>query len=153
MAGEPLLNLPEELFERILDHVDSAKDLLSFALTRRQLYQIIVPHHLGRNISLNYRHEASWSFLAQYPLLASRIRELRLTDSNKWRVYGEIIPHDLRRLFEEVPLDNIYRMTELTKERGPFAVGMGNLNNLKKLGIELLHIHGFLVVNVSNGLS
>ncbi|KIJ52046.1 hypothetical protein M422DRAFT_157122, partial [Sphaerobolus stellatus SS14] len=82
MSTGTLAKAPIEIQDAILTMLDSPKDLLSFALTSKHFYTLIVPFHIQfRVIVCDLWCNSLWKRLAERPLLCSRIRILRLFDT------------------------------------------------------------------------
>jgi hypothetical protein len=72
-------DLPLEVLENIVHHVDEAKDLLCLALTNKSFSQVIIPSHLQlRKIRCLINTTVIWSNLASRPGFCARIREIHL---------------------------------------------------------------------------
>jgi len=71
--------LPPEILEDIISEIGKTKDLLSLALADRALYNLVVPHHIEyRSICCSPFHEELWEAFASHPVLAARVRHLRV---------------------------------------------------------------------------
>ncbi|KAG6915616.1 hypothetical protein DXG01_010692 [Tephrocybe rancida] len=93
--------LPLDLLELIFDLVLSTSDLLSLALTSKQLCGLIIPNHLHfRRICCDFKRPTFWHALAAESSAASRCHELKILwgyhDEEKQR-----IPLNLRVDFEK----------------------------------------------------
>jgi len=78
---------PVELFEAIISFLDEPRDLLSFGLTCRLIYYIIVPDHLEfRQLRCSPQRTYIWQALLERPRLAKNIYSLELADE-------ELLPH------------------------------------------------------------
>ena len=76
-----LQHLPIELIENIIDHIDSPKDLLPFALSSKSFHRLIIPNHLElRHICCHLCHESIWKLLVSTPSLAANVRTLTIIE-------------------------------------------------------------------------
>lgn len=90
--------LPFDVKEYFISSIDSPRDLLSFALTRKEWKSIIVPYHLEyRKLKIRPGRTAIWRHLADRRDLAKNIRSIYLISPRE--PTGEIYPTTL--------LDNI----------------------------------------------
>ncbi|KIJ34149.1 hypothetical protein M422DRAFT_99314, partial [Sphaerobolus stellatus SS14] len=70
-----LLQLPFDILEEVVFAIDHPRDLLSFALISRALYDIIVPQHIQyRYICSDPRRAKLWNELFLRRNLIGRIR-------------------------------------------------------------------------------
>ncbi|KAF8518118.1 hypothetical protein BU17DRAFT_30138, partial [Hysterangium stoloniferum] len=71
--------IPFEILEKIISLVDLRSDLLSFALSGRFLYDIIIPDHLDfRHVRCDLFRRQLWETFAARRHLAANIRTLEL---------------------------------------------------------------------------
>lgn len=68
-----------ELIDHICSFIDRPKDLLSFALTSKQIYKVVVPNHIEfRHLRCDFRRVPIWHKLAALPAVASRFVSLEI---------------------------------------------------------------------------
>ncbi|TFK68742.1 hypothetical protein BDN72DRAFT_897879 [Pluteus cervinus] len=88
-----LLDFPPELIDRILLHVDSPRDLISFACASQMCKSYAVPHRY-RSIRVTGRSKLGlWGYLASRTDLAKHVRSIRvgtLTSDEPWGGNGQI---------------------------------------------------------------
>ncbi|KAF9646413.1 hypothetical protein BDM02DRAFT_3037143 [Thelephora ganbajun] len=76
--------LPTELFDHIVFHVDSKRDLLSLALTCQRMCSIVSSDHFGyRVVKTKVSLIRVWHHLITRPDLACNIRRLEIIDENE----------------------------------------------------------------------
>jgi hypothetical protein len=86
-------SLPDEVIEKVLDHIDLSGHLLSLALTSHHLQGIIVPFHIGcRSIRCFASNVETWTVFSDIPLYGQRVRRLhigngRIYDRNPEELY------------------------------------------------------------------
>ncbi|KIJ55859.1 hypothetical protein M422DRAFT_240485 [Sphaerobolus stellatus SS14] len=70
-------NLPEELWDKIAEGLESCKDLLALALTSKYWCKVIIPNHLEtRLVRADARRRVVWDFFVKNSLAASRVHSL-----------------------------------------------------------------------------
>ncbi|CAA7261821.1 unnamed protein product [Cyclocybe aegerita] len=111
--------LPSDALEQIIAHVDEYSDVLSVALSSKELYEVAVPLHLQyRDIRSRLNNPALWTWLSRLDdLRAARIRSLTLLadDEFGWEMHESA--HDLReRVPAEFEKSDRERLPELTSE-------------------------------------
>ncbi|KIJ50538.1 hypothetical protein M422DRAFT_103807, partial [Sphaerobolus stellatus SS14] len=80
-----IINVPVEIQDAILEMIDSPKDLLSFALTSKHFYGLIVPFHIQfRVIVCDLMCNSLWERISKRPHLCARIRTLRVIDTEEY---------------------------------------------------------------------
>ena len=76
-----LVNLPTEILDTIIFHVDSRKDLLSVALGCKRLHDIVFPRHFEyRVIRCKVSSISVWNHLILHRSLARNVRRLEILD-------------------------------------------------------------------------
>ncbi|KZS97422.1 hypothetical protein SISNIDRAFT_406175, partial [Sistotremastrum niveocremeum HHB9708] len=100
-----LISQPYEILDEIVFHIDSKKDLLSFALTCERMHGIIHPRHFEyRVISAKISSLAVWRHIIGNKALARGVRRLEILDDRDTR--AEVIPSSIKESNEpESPYD------------------------------------------------
>jgi hypothetical protein len=76
-----LVNLPTEILDAIIFHVDSRKDLLNVALGSKRLHDIVFPRHFEyRVIRCKVSSISVWNHLILHRSLARNVRRLEILD-------------------------------------------------------------------------
>jgi hypothetical protein len=74
-----IANRPSEILDHICSFVDSPKDILSFALTSKEVCQLAIPDHIEfRHLRCDIRRISLWKKLAELPAVASRFVSLEV---------------------------------------------------------------------------
>jgi hypothetical protein len=81
------------LIDAICSFIDEPRDLLSFALTSRQVCKLVIPHHIEyRHLRCDFRRIALWTKLSQLPAVASRFISLEIIVENRSDAVIAILP-------------------------------------------------------------
>ncbi|KAI0270669.1 hypothetical protein BC834DRAFT_841470 [Gloeopeniophorella convolvens] len=81
MSSAPLLRIPVDILEFILESFDDPPDLLALALTCTTWKHLIIPRHIAyRRIYVHVENASVWKHLAARPSLAANVRKLTITD-------------------------------------------------------------------------
>ena len=76
-----LVNLPTEILDAIIFHIDSRKDLLNIALGCKRLHDIVFPRHFEyRVIRCKVSSISVWNHLILHRSLARNVRRLEILD-------------------------------------------------------------------------
>jgi hypothetical protein len=79
MGIQSLSDQPTDVLDHICAFVDRPKDILSFALTSRQIYQLAIPDHIEfRHLRCDIRRISLWEKLSELPAIASRFVSLEV---------------------------------------------------------------------------
>jgi hypothetical protein len=74
-----LTDQPSDILDRIYAFVESPRDILSFALTSKQVYFQVIPDHIEfRHLRCDLRRISLWKKLSELPAVASRFLSLEV---------------------------------------------------------------------------
>jgi hypothetical protein len=77
--GKSLTDRPSDILDHIYAFVESPRDILSFALTSKQIYYQLIPDHIEfRHLRCDLRRISLWKKLSEFPAVASRFLSLEV---------------------------------------------------------------------------
>jgi hypothetical protein len=92
MGIQSLSDQPSDILDHICAFVDEPKDILSFALTSRQIYQLVIPDHIEfRHLRCDIRRISLWKKLSELPAIASRFVSLEVIVEDGTDFHGHTI--------------------------------------------------------------
>ena len=108
MGTRSLSDHPSEILDHICTFVDSPKDILSFALTTKRVYQQAIPDHIEfRHLRCDIRRISLWRKLSELPAIAARFSSLEVIVEDGTDYGRAILPTRSKLLSERDQTEDI----------------------------------------------